>query len=57
MRTHYCQAERDWITFEKECSWCGLPEFDPELPVTTDEEFRQMMEKLERSARPDITDD
>lgn len=52
MRTHYCREERDWITFEGACSWCGLKEFE-----TTDEEFRALMAKLEADARPDINDD
>lgn len=54
MRTHYCNADRDWITFEGECSWCGMQE---DAPKTTDEEFRQLMRKLEENANPNITDD
>ena len=54
MRTHYCNADRDWITFEGECSWCGMRE---DAPQTTDEEFRKLMRKLEENANPNITDD
>ncbi len=54
MRTHYCQEEKDWITFEVECNWCGMKE---DAPRTTDEEFRQMMAKLEAAAKPNINDD
>ena len=35
MRTHFCPEDGDWITFEGECTWCGLKEFE-----TTDAEFR-----------------
>ena len=56
MRTHYCLADRDWITFEGECSWCGSKEEDVP-PAMSDEEFREMMRRLEANARPDITDD
>lgn len=53
MRTHFCIEDGDWITFEGECSWCGMKE-----PVeTSDEEFRQLMAKLEADANPNITDD
>ena len=54
MRTHYCHEEKDWITLDGECNWCGMKE---DAPRTTDDEFRQMMAKLEAAARPDITDD
>lgn len=54
MRTHFCKADRDWITFEDVCSWCGMREDEP---ITTDEEFRALMAKLEADARPDINDD
>ena len=56
MRTHYCKADRDWITFEGVCSWCGITEEQVGLP-TSDEEFRALMAKLEADARPDINDD
>ena len=56
MRTHYCRADRDWITFEGTCSWCGLTEDQVGAPMT-DEEFREMMAKLEANAKPDINDD
>ena len=52
MRTHFCHEDGDWITFEGECSWCGLREFE-----TTDAEFRQLMSKLEADADPNINDD
>ncbi len=54
MRTHFCIEDGDWITFEGECSWCGMKE---DAPITTDEEFRALMAKLEADARPDINDD
>ena len=54
MKTHFCHQDRDWITFEGECNWCGMKE---SIPLTSDEEFRQIMEKVEKNARPDITDD
>lgn len=53
MKTHFCVADGDWITFEGECSWCGMKE----IAETSDEEFRQLMAKLEADANPDITDD
>lgn len=56
MRTHYCHADRDWITFEGECSWCGMKD-DDTFQQTSDEEFRKLMAKLEADANPDITDD
>ena len=56
MKTHYCRADRDWITFEGTCSGCGLTEDQVGAPMT-DEEFREMMAKLEANAKPDITDD
>ena len=56
MRTHFCPEDGDWITFEGECSWCGMKENDAFLQMS-DEDFRKMMSKLEESARPDITDD
>ena len=56
MKTHYCLQERDWITFEGTCNWCGAKEEDVP-PAMTDEEFRAMMQKIEGNARPDITDD
>ena len=52
MRTHFCHEDGDWITFEGECTWCGLKEFE-----TTDVEFRQLMAKLEADANPNINDD
>lgn len=55
MRTHYCLEERDWITFEGVCNWCGMKEEG--VLLTTDEEFRALMAKLEADARPDINDD
>lgn len=55
MRTHYCLADRDWITFEGACSWCGMKEED--VLLTTDAEFRALMAKLKTNARPDINDD
>lgn len=59
MRTHYCNADRDWITFECECSWCGVNEADARRleEVTSDAEFRRMMERLNRHANQSITDD
>ena len=54
MRTHYCHEEKDWITLDGECNWCGMKE---DAPRTTDDEFRQMMAKLEADANPDINDD
>lgn len=56
MRTHYCKADRDWITFEGTCSWCGLNEDQIGTPMT-DEDFRKLMDKLNASANPNITDD
>lgn len=56
MRTHFCTEDGDWITFEGECTWCGLKENDTFLQMS-DKEFRQMMAKLETSGRTDITDD
>jgi len=57
MRTHFCAEDGDWITFEGECSWCGMREDEPFPLRTTDAEFRQLMLKLEADARPDINDD
>ncbi len=54
MRTHFCHEENDWITFEGECNWCGMTENEP---ITTDEEFRQLMQRMEKNANPNITDD
>lgn len=54
MRTHFCKQDGDWITFEGECSWCGMKEDEPR---TTDAEFRQLMAKLEADANPNINDD
>lgn len=54
MRTHFCIEDGDWITFEGECSWCGMREDEP---ITTDQEFRQLMRRLEKNANPNITDD
>ena len=54
MRTHFCHEDGDWITFEGECSWCGMKE---NAPITTDAEFRALMAKLKADARPDINDD
>lgn len=56
MRTHYCRADRDWITFEGVCSWCGVREEDVGTPMS-DAEFRKLMAKMEAAARPDINDD
>ena len=56
MRTHFCVEDGDWITFEGECSWCGLKENDVFLQMS-DEDFRKMMAKLEANAKPDINDD
>lgn len=55
MRTHFCHEDGDWITFEGECTWCGMKEED--VLLTTDEKFRQIMAKLEAAASPDINDD
>ena len=57
MRTHFCVADGDWITFEGECSWCGMKEHEPFPPQTSDTEFRQLMAKLEADANPNINDD
>ena len=54
MIRHYCNEERCWLDFEEVCSWCGMKE---DAPITTDEEFRALMAKLEADARPNINDD
>lgn len=54
MQSHYCTEEHTIITFEGECNWCGMKE---SVPLTSDEKFRQIMERIEKNARPDITDD
>lgn len=56
MIRHYCNEERCWLDFEEVCSWCGITEDQVGAPMT-DEEFREMMAKLEANAKPDITDD
>lgn len=56
MRTHYCKEDRDWITFEGVCSWCGLTEEQIDKP-TSDEEFRQLIERMHKVSKPNITDD
>ena len=55
MRTHFCHADRDWIAFEVECSWCGMKEED--VLLTTDEKFREIIRRLKENANPNITDD
>ena len=54
MKTHYCPEEKDWIAFEGECSWCGMTEKDI---ATTDEQFRELIAKMQKAAKPHINDD
>ena len=59
MKTHYCKADRDWISFEGECSWCGMKEEDVREydGLSEDQLFEEVMRRVNRNARPDITDD
>ena len=61
MQRHYCSEERTWLDFEGYCSWCGMTEHQAQEQIedlrNSDQRFREIMEKLNKNARPDITDD
>jgi len=59
MQRHWCTSDRNWFDFEGECSWCGMNEAQAKAyhEGTSDQMFREMMNRLRSSARPDITDD
>ena len=59
MQRHWCNAERAWLDFEGTCSWCEMTEEQAirQTLETSDETFRDIMDRVNRNARPDITDD
>ena len=59
MQRHWCEAEQTWLDFEGKCSWCEMTEEQAmrQALETSDAEFRQLMERVNRNARDDITDD
>ena len=48
MKTHYCQAEKEVITFEGTCNWCD----DHEWVGLTDDEIEALAKWADKNAAP-----
>ena len=43
MKSHYCKAERSFISYEGECNWCG----EKEAPATDKQLVREFFSPLQ----------
>lgn len=61
MQRHWCEVEQTWLDFEGICNWCEMNEPQAKRQMQeyyeSEKNFKEVMEKVEKNARPDITDD
>lgn len=59
MQRHYCTAERTWLDFEGECSWCGMTEDEAKnyKGLNGDQLFEEVIYRISRHKNDGITDD